>query len=98
MYTLNIEQVITVAVMSLWLLFPIGMFVSVMRQQNDEVRPKIPKNEFTIKDNVIHVTPINSYSYDSDDIEDEDDSYYEDYDYAKIPKKDSHNENYHKQT
>ncbi len=84
--TLNVEQIITIAVMSLWLLFPIGMFISVMRQQNDEIRPHYPKNTPYKKEDVIHVTAINTYTYDHD--EEENDLNYKDYDYTKVSKRD----------
>lgn len=85
MMTLNIEEIITVAVMSLWLLFPIGMFISVMRQQDDEVRPHYPKVTPLKKESVIHVTPIRSYIHEQDENDDGEDDKYGDY--SKIPKK-----------
>ncbi len=69
MSSLSIEQIITVSVMCLWFAFPVGMFISVMRQQDDEIRSKIPKNGPPIKDNVVHVRPISVHTYDNNDNE-----------------------------
>ena len=58
MNTLSIEQIITFAVLSLWFLFPLGMFYSVIKEEQTErylldPLPKIiptPPNEFKISD------------------------------------------------
>lgn len=38
MFSLTVEQILTVSVLSLWFAFPIGMFIAVMRQQKDEMK------------------------------------------------------------
>lgn len=39
------EEIITTFVMSLWFLFPFGMFISVMRQTEEEKRPRYRKED-----------------------------------------------------
>lgn len=86
MEIVSAEQIITVSVMCLWFLFPIGMFLSVWRQQNDEKRTVYPAKKK--KPEVIRVVPQTSFSYEEED-DDIDDEIHQDYDYTKIPKKDS---------
>lgn len=94
MSTLSVEQIITVSVMCLWFAFPVGMFISVMRQQNDEIRSKIPKNGPPIKDNVVHVRPISVHTYDNDDNAELSN---ESYSFGKMPKqtKETHSTHHH---
>lgn len=89
MEVLSAEQIITISVMCLWFLFPIGMFVSVWRQQNDEKRTPSPAR--VKKSHTIHVVPETSYVYE----EEENDIDDEDYDYTKVPKKDSGNDTHY---
>lgn len=96
MPVLSVEQIITISVMCIWFVFPIGMFISVMRQQNDEIRSHIPRNGPPVKDNVVHIKPISVHTYDHD--EDEEDLKYEDYDYTRIPKKNPGGDGIHRHT
>nr|BDT26928.1 hypothetical protein BHI3_03940 [Bacteriovorax sp. HI3] len=87
---MSAEQIITVSVMALWFLFPIGMFISVWRQQDDEKRTVYPAK--SKRPETIHVVPHASYVYE-DNLDDE--NHYQDYDYTKIPKKDSNRDTHY---
>lgn len=87
MEVLSVEQIVTVSVMCLWFLFPIGMFLSVWRQQNDEKRTVIPAK--IKRPSTIHVVPQASYTYEDEEDDIDDEFNYQDIDPAKIPKKDS---------
>lgn len=100
MSALSIEHIITVSVMCLWFAFPVGMFISVMRQQDDEIKSKIPKDGSPIKGNVVHIRPISVHTYDNDDNDDNDDSVElsnESYTFGKTPRqaKETHSTHHH---
>ncbi|AUN96904.1 hypothetical protein C0V70_02035 [Bacteriovorax stolpii] len=84
---MSAEQIITVSVMCLWFLFPIGMFVSVWRQQNDEKRTFHPTK--AKRPSTIHVVPQASYVYEDSEDDINDEVHQQDYDYTKVPKRDS---------
>jgi hypothetical protein len=52
---LSTEQIITISILLLWFTFPIGVFIAIMRQQNDEIRkPKIIEGSNRIEDYQFH--------------------------------------------
>lgn len=94
MEVLSAEQIVTVSVMCLWFLFPVGMFLSVWRQQHDEKRPAIP----TKPKRTLHVVPRSTFTYEEEDDDIDDTFGKDDFDYARVPKKDPGTETHHPNT
>ena len=85
---LDVEKIITISVMALWILFPFGMFISIYRQEQEEKRNLSPQKKKERPD-IIHVVPHATYTYDDEDEED-----MEQYEYTRVPKKDPYDHTY----
>lgn len=67
MNMMTVEQIITISVLALWFLFPLGMLVSFMRQDKEAHIPKVSGVE------AAHTRHEDSFLYASEDFDDEDD-------------------------
>ena len=67
MNMMTVEQILTISVLSLWFLFPLGMLISFIRQDQESRSPKITE---TMTAGERH---SNSELYASEDFDDEDD-------------------------
>lgn len=75
MYTLSPEQILTISVLCIWFVFPIGMFIAVMKQQGSEVHDhlsnRIPEDQLNIASHVQYLDEANDED-DDDDFEGDD--------------------------
>ena len=63
------------------------MFVSVWRQQKDEKRTVYPAK--AKRPSTIHMVPNAPYVYEESEDDMDDEAHHQDYDYTKVPKRDS---------